>query len=149
MSATIKNPQLRSLKRPAPSIEVDYEALDGSPYAGMAWRDLVEQFTANWVAKKAFAKTATIWAKDMGSSNFGQLRYTCFIAPLGLPLAYLQDLHDHLRQKIGQHARFSDYVQPQPSSWNSLIHIQDGQAWTALDTQEWQAISPNQRKPQG
>ena len=44
---------------------------------------------------------------------------------------------------------FSDYVQPQPSSWNSLIHIQVGQAWTALDTQEWQAISPNQRKPQG
>lgn len=125
---------------PRPSIEVDNDAIEGK-YASGGWEDLIPTFTAAWVRKKQFGKSATVWTWSSPSVSFGHLGYSVFIAQFGLPKAYFDELERHLGGRLGSQVRFSDYVQPSlQEGWLARVHVQDGQAWRREDEAEWSKV---------
>ena len=142
MSDPLLNPQLVIKSNPpTPTIEVENDEIPGQ-YASGEWQDLIAPFTSNWVKRKAFTKSATIWDYVQPSVSFLHLGRSVFIAQFGLPMSYFEELQRHLGAKLGKLVRFSDYAQPSRSDgWRPRIHVQDGAAWIPIDDSEWSKVS--------
>jgi len=141
MSEHISWPTLVLKQRgPVDSIEIDNDAIEG-PYADGAWQSLIAEFTANWVKKRKFAKTATIWVWGSPSASFHHPGYSFFIAEFGLPKSYFEELERHLVTKLRDKAKFSDSVQPNlRDGWNAFVHVQDGAAWIPYEEGVWSKV---------
>ena len=141
MSESLSNPTLIINRGvPTPSIEVDTDEIEGK-YASGDWENLVPPFTAAWVKRKKFSKTATIWTWASPSVSFGHAGYSVFVAQFGMPNAYFDDLQRHLAGKLGNLVRSSDYVQPsRKDGWRARIHVQDNKTWIAVDAVEWERV---------
>ena len=141
MSNTLSNPKLVLVNRKSvPSIEVDNDEIEGK-YEGGEWECLVSPFTTDWVKRKKFLKSATIWMVSSLSVSFHHTGYSVFIAQFGLPMSYFEALQRHLAVELRDKVRFSDSVQPSLGSrWRARIHVQDGATWIPEDAITWSAI---------
>jgi hypothetical protein len=134
--------------KPVPSIEVDNDGMGASHDNGQ-WERLVVEFTASWVARKDFAKTATVWMRESPSVAFGREGYSTFIAQFGLPISYLEALQRDLATVLRHHARFSDYVQPSlVDGWRCRVHVQDAAIWVPGQDAMWEKVKPGQPGPE-
>ena len=141
MSNTLSNPKLVLVNRKSvPSIEVDNDEIEGK-YEGGEWECLVSPFTTDWVKRKKFLKSATIWMASGPSVSFHHTGYSVFIAQFGLPMSYFEALQRHLALKLRDKVRFSASVQPSlDSRWRARIHVQDGATWIPEDAFTWSRV---------
>lgn len=125
---------------PFPSIEVDTDHL---PYDG-AFEDALYAATKEWVKRKKFSGTATIWTWGTSSCNFIEhgVVWSVFVVPFGLGAgtSFLEHLHSHLSRKLNC-VRFGDYVTPnEDDGWSGVCHVQDGKVFQVIDAITWSEV---------
>ncbi len=71
-----------------------------------------------------------------------------FHIAFGLPSSFLPALETYMKQKLGSdNVGIKEHVSYDPDAgWMAVCHIEQGQAWEAVDANEWAPVIAKSRK---
>lgn len=137
-----KNGQTRS------ALEVSIDFLPEA-YKGK-WHKVVREFTAKWVRKNAFKKSATLWMWGCISGNLISKHpqnpvpsWSDFIVQFGLPGSFIEELETALARKFGGQVVITEELAFRPDDgWTAICHIEQSKTWAPAGDDTWTPIDP-------
>jgi hypothetical protein len=116
-------------------------------YAG-DWHRAVHAYMADWVKKKSFKKSATLWMWGCISVNLIYQHpknpvpsWSDFIVQFGLTDHVIEEMTGQLTDKFAGQVRMQ-YLHPvRDEGWVAICHIEQGSVWTKVDADVWEVFA--------
>ena len=114
------------------AIEINLDGLK------IGWNKKIWEFTYQWINKRNFKKSATIWTMSDVTLDFGSGLVSCqYVVQFGLGSTFSNGLTNYLQKEIGIKNIRIAFVDFFEELWAPNCHIENEKVWTQVELYSW------------